>query len=228
MLLYEKNRNGLTIRLSGELDHSTASAIRAEIDELIDRFNVRKLIFDLSELDFMDSSGIGLIIGRYKRMARKGGSVERKARDISIFELERLGMEEQDHILRVRCSKGTYIRTLCNDIGEDLGCGGCMSSLRRTAAGVFSIEQANSMEKVMEMAGEGRAEELLLPVECLFADKARVCLSAAQEKKMRNGVRFDAELPDGTYRAFSSGGEFIALAESVGGELRAIKSFYEV
>lgn len=75
MLLYEKNRNGLTIRLSGELDHSTASEIRAEIDELIDRFNVRKLIFDLSELDFMDSSGIGLIIGRYKRMARKGGSV---------------------------------------------------------------------------------------------------------------------------------------------------------
>ena len=75
MLLYEKNRTVLTVYLSGELDHSNAASIRTEMDELIEQTNCRKLIFDLSGLDFMDSSGIGLVIGRYKLMAKRGGSV---------------------------------------------------------------------------------------------------------------------------------------------------------
>lgn len=75
MLCYEKNRNTLTIRLIGELDHSMAAQIRAEVDELVSDSKVRRLIFDLSDLYFMDSSGIGLIIGRYKLMSRRGGSV---------------------------------------------------------------------------------------------------------------------------------------------------------
>ena len=75
MLCYEKNRNTLTIRLIGELDHSMAAQIRAEVDELVSDSKVRRLIFDLIDLHFMDSSGIGLIIGRYKLMARRGGSV---------------------------------------------------------------------------------------------------------------------------------------------------------
>lgn len=75
MLCYEKNRNTLTIHLSGELDHSMAARIRAEVDELIMDSRIRRLIFDLNDLRFMDSSGIGLIIGRYKLMARRGGSV---------------------------------------------------------------------------------------------------------------------------------------------------------
>ena len=74
-------------------------------------------------------------------IARKGESVERKSRKITIHSLDFLGWEDGDALLRVRCSKGTYIRTLCNDIGEALGCGGCMSSLRRTAAGIFSISE---------------------------------------------------------------------------------------
>ena len=75
MLVYEKNRNTLTVHLSGELDHNIVSRIRTELDNLIAESNVRKLIFDLNELDFMDSSGIGLIIGRYKLMARRSGTV---------------------------------------------------------------------------------------------------------------------------------------------------------
>ena len=75
MLLYEKKKNTLTVRLSGELDHSVAAAIRAELDELILDPRIRRLVFDLNELEFMDSSGIGLIIGRYKLMSRRGGSV---------------------------------------------------------------------------------------------------------------------------------------------------------
>ena len=75
MLLYEKKKNTLTVRLTGELDHSVAAGIRAEVDELILDPRIRRLVFDLSELEFMDSSGIGLIIGLYKLMARRGGTV---------------------------------------------------------------------------------------------------------------------------------------------------------
>ena len=75
MLLYEKRRNALIVRLSGELDHSAAADIRREVDALIDDSGTRRLIFDLDGLQFMDSSGVGLIIGRYKRMKRRGGSV---------------------------------------------------------------------------------------------------------------------------------------------------------
>jgi len=75
MFLYEKKRSTLTVRLSGELDHNVAAGIRAEVDELILDPRVRRLVFDLNELEFMDSSGIGLIIGRYKLMARRGGTV---------------------------------------------------------------------------------------------------------------------------------------------------------
>lgn len=75
MLLYEKKRNTLTVRLTGELDHRVAADVRAELDALILDPRVRRLVFDLKELEFMDSSGVGLIIGRYKQMARRGGSV---------------------------------------------------------------------------------------------------------------------------------------------------------
>lgn len=75
MLCYEKNRNMLMIRLAGELDHSMAAHIRAEVDALILDSRIKRLVFDLNELRFMDSSGIGLIIGRYKLMARRGGTV---------------------------------------------------------------------------------------------------------------------------------------------------------
>ena len=75
MLCYENRKNTLTVRLTGELDHSAATSIRQELDALILQTGAKKLVFDLKALDFMDSSGIGLIIGRYKLMAQRGGSV---------------------------------------------------------------------------------------------------------------------------------------------------------
>lgn len=75
MLCYENRKNTLTVRLSGELDHSMAASIRQELDALIAQTGAKKLVFDLKGLDFMDSSGIGLVIGRYKVMAQRGGSV---------------------------------------------------------------------------------------------------------------------------------------------------------
>ena len=75
MFSYELRRNTLTVYLTGELDHRMAEALRAELDALLEDARIRRLVFDLRDLEFMDSSGIGLVIGRYKRMLRRGGSV---------------------------------------------------------------------------------------------------------------------------------------------------------
>ncbi len=159
-------------------------------------------------------------------IARKGESVERKSRKITIHSLDFLGWEDGDALLRIRCSKGTYIRTLCNDIGEALGCGGCMSSLRRTAAGIFSLSEAQRLEDVIA-AGE-KAEELLLPVDRLFAGLPSAVLNAKQEKLFRNGVRFSYSGKNEKFRVYSESGEFLALAAVEEGKIVCIKSFYEV
>lgn len=159
-------------------------------------------------------------------IARKGESVERKARNIIIHSLELLGWEEGDALLRVRCSKGTYIRTLCNDIGEALGCGGCMSALRRTAAGAFELSEAHSLETVIAAGQE--AEAFLLPVDRLFAQLPKLVLSAKQEKLFKNGVRISLNSESGKFRVYSGEGEFLALASAQEGKLISIKNFFEV
>lgn len=161
-------------------------------------------------------------------IARKGESVERKAREITIHSLELLGWEKGDALLRVRCSKGTYIRTLCHDIGETLGCGGCMSALRRTAAGEFSLEQAYSLDDAIAIGERGEGESLLLSVDSLFASYPGLSLTAKQESLFRNGVRFSVSGEEGDYRVYSSNGEFLALAKIEKGLLISIKTFFEV
>ncbi len=162
-------------------------------------------------------------------LARKGREVERPARPVSIKGLMILGQKPDDgsdFFLWVHCSKGTYIRTLCHDIGQYLGCGGCMASLRRAAAAGFDGEDAWPMERIV--AAE-HPEELLLPVDTLFQDRPELVLSAAVEKKIRNGMTVVMpSLPPGEYRAYAQNGEFLALCRAQGGKLTTIKSFFEV
>ena len=165
---------------------------------------------------------------RLYKLARRGEMVAREPRPVKIKELELLGEENGDYLLRIICSKGTYIRTLCEDIGEALGCGACMSYLRRTRAGAFGIERATTLEEIEKAALRGETEELLAAVETLFTDRESLTLDAAQERKVRNGSAVEASEPDGEYRLYSEGGEFLALAEIGKGMLRVIKSFYEV
>jgi len=160
-------------------------------------------------------------------LARKGKEVERKPRNITIYALT---LEEQtapdEFVLRVRCSKGTYVRTLCHDIGAALGCGGCMSSLRRTMAAGFTLEQSVTLEQIQ--AAEDPAA-LLLPVEAYFSDNPALTLSPALSKQVRNGmtVVFPEAAP-GRYRVYGSDGAFLALCEAKEGKLLTIKSFFEV
>lgn len=161
-------------------------------------------------------------------IARKGGEVERKPRQITISELQLTGRDGEDHILDVSCSKGTYIRTLCSDIGAALGCGGCMSALRRVRAGEFSIENAHTLQEVQQAADRGEMESLLLPVDSLF-EQYRLCvIDERSEKKLRCGNVINTALADGEYRVYSQSGEFLALCRAEKGSLKTIKSFFEV
>lgn len=158
-------------------------------------------------------------------LARKGKEVERQPRPITIHELTLLGMEADGIHLRVRCSKGTYIRTLCKDIGEALGCGGCMAALRRTAVGEYTIAEAVPLQALVESSDPGA---WLRPVDSAFARFERVTLTANQEKRCRNGNAFSVTIPCGTYRAYSQSGEFLMLAKVEDGTMSTIKSFFDV
>ena len=161
-------------------------------------------------------------------IARRGGEVERKPRPVHIRELKLLGRDGEDWLLDVTCSKGTYIRTLCHDIGETLGCGGCMSALRRIRAGAFSIENAFTLDTIREAADQGEAERLLLPVDSLFREYPALNIDARGEARIRCGSSFSVSTAEGGYRVYGPDGAFLALGRVSGGELRTIKSFFEV
>ena len=158
-------------------------------------------------------------------LARKGREVERQPRPITIHELTLLGMDGADIRLRVRCSKGTYIRTLCKDIGETLGCGGTMAQLRRIQAGEYTAEEAVPLETLL-MAE--KPEQYLRPVDSMFRQYPAVTLTVNQEKRCRNGNAFSIKLPEGTYRVYSGSGEFLMLARVESGVMSTIKSFFDV
>ena len=158
-------------------------------------------------------------------LARKGKEIARQPRPITIHELEFLGFQEGMVKLRVRCSKGTYVRTLCKDIGEALGCGGCMAALRRTAAGSYDLSQAVALQTLLDTQ---EPEQYLRPVDTLFSRYGSVTLTPNQETRCRNGNAFSVKMPDGTYRAYSGAGEFLMLAKAENGVMSTIKSFFEV
>lgn len=161
-------------------------------------------------------------------LARKGESIERKPRHITIFGLEITGRSDNDYILDVVCSKGTYIRTLCHDIGAALGCGGCMSSLRRTKSGVFSVDNAYTIAEIQEAADRREEEKLLLPIDTLFAGYTKLSVDADSEKKLKNGCIINTSSPDGRFRVYSEDGEFLLLGDVKDGVMKTVKNFFEV
>lgn len=158
-------------------------------------------------------------------IARKGGEVERQPRQITIHELTLLGEENGDYLLRVRCSKGTYIRTLCHDIGQALGCGGVMTALRRTRIGGYDVRDAYTMTALSEM-DRASAEPLLLPLDSLFSDLPAVTLSGVNEAHCRNGRPFSLPMPDGRYRLYGKDGQFLMIAAAASENVIAVKRFY--
>lgn len=136
-------------------------------------------------------------------LARQGIEVERPARSITIYHCNYLGKgpQENEYIIDVACSKGTYIRTLCSDIGEKLGCGATMTALRRTEAAGFTLSESITLEEASRLAQEGTLQEHILPVESVFRSLPAVTLSEKQSKMYRNGVRLDSQRIQGKPQA---------------------------
>ncbi|MDE6925924.1 MAG: tRNA pseudouridine(55) synthase TruB [Acetatifactor sp.] len=132
---------------------------------------------------------------RLYELAREGREVERRARPVVIRELEILELRMPVVKIRVVCSKGTYIRTLCADIGAKLGCGGTMQSLRRTRVGMFGLEQAVTLGRLQELKDTGRLSEAVHPVESCFRECPVLHVSEEAVRLLENG---NAIYPDQT------------------------------
>jgi tRNA pseudouridine55 synthase len=153
--------------------------------------------------------------------------VARTPRQITVYDLKRLSdVIDGRAELEIECSKGTYVRTLCADIGVALGCGGAMAALRRVRSGAFSVEQAYTIEQLQSLAEQGRIEEVLLPAESLLADAPVYITSEAPARACRNGAPVPAEAAPGRYRVRSGSGSFLMLGRCADGEMRAIKNFF--
>ena len=216
------------------LEQRPVSVTREELEGALERFRG-----DILQVPPMYSA---IKIGGKKlyELARKGREVERPPRKVTIHELELLDgrrvreaapcggpLEPDTWFLRVRCSKGTYVRTLCHDIGAALGCGGCMSSLRRTMASGFTLAQAHPLQEVLACPDPAA---LLLPVDGCFAQLPRLDLPPKGTRAVRNGQSVPRPgLAAGEYRLYDGEtGEFLALARAEQGRLVTVKSFFSV
>ena len=151
-------------------------------------------------------------------LARRGIEVEREAREITIHRITCEPIDEKNYALEVACSSGTYIRTLCADIGKKLGCGGAMAALCRTEAGGFSLSQCHTVEELEAQSADGRLAALL-PTESLFSSLPALNLPAFYERLSRNGCeiylkKLGISHPVGKrLRVCSEKGDFFALGE---------------
>lgn len=204
------------------LERRAVSAARQDLDAVLPRFTG-----DILQTPPMYSA-IKIQGKKLYQLARKGKEVERPQRPITVHALEVLeDGPEHTYTLRVRCSKGTYVRTLCHDIGQALGCGAVMTGLRRTMAAGFTLEDAVTLEQVQQAEDPAA---LLLGVDAYFAGRPMVILRSKAERKLRNGMtlRLDEALPEGEYRVYGADRQFLALCRSDGKTLQTIKSFFHV
>jgi tRNA pseudouridine55 synthase len=201
------------------LEEKPVSLTREELDAALEQF--RGEIFQVPPM----YSALKINGQKLCDLARKGKEVERQPRPVTIFELTVLEFTGNTARLRVACSKGTYIRTLCKDIGAALGCGGCMESLRRVQAGAYTIEEAVPLAALVECADP---ESYLRPVDTMFVQYEAVTLTEKQALRCRNGNSFTISLPDGTYRAYDQTGAFLMLGKVEENVMSTIKSFFEV
>ena len=169
-------------------------------------------------------------------LAREGKTVERKARNVQIFSIEILEMNLPRVRMSVHCSKGTYIRTLCHDVGQRLGCGGCMDKLLRTKVGVFELADTLKLAEIDALAKESLVEERIISVDELFEDYTKVWMKQEFDVVVHNGNRvkkrmFEEKLSSNTerLRVYDSKGEFIGIYEysEERSDFKPVKMFYE-
>lgn len=206
------------------LEERPVTAARADLEAVLPQFRG-----DLLQIPPMYSA-LKRNGKKLYELARAGQEVTRAPRPISIDALELQQSspsgEQHSYLLRVRCSKGTYIRTLCHDIGQALGCGGTMCSLRRTWAAGFHLDQAVTLDVLEKAAQEGEADRFLMPVDVCFARYPALTADAWAEKRIQNGAPFPCRAAAGKYRVYGTNGVFLMIGENRDGQMYTVKSFF--
>lgn len=172
---------------------------------------------------------------RLYELARAGREVERKPRNVQIKEIEILKTELPDVQFRVVCSKGTYIRTLCHDIGETLGCGGAMESLIRSRVGVFGLGQALTLAEIEKLRDENKISSVIVSPDTVFADDRAVTVTGTGQKMAENGNRLQEKVlmenillkEQEQVRVYDENGRFYGIYQyhAKSGELKPLKMF---
>lgn len=162
-------------------------------------------------------------------LARRGIEVERKAREVNFSDIEILETDLPRIRFRVTCSKGAYIRTLCEDIGMKLGCGGCMESLLRTRTGRFEIGEALTLDEISEKVSEGDLS-FVMPIDRFFDEYPKVQVPESLDADIRNGNRFElrglSDIPNKKVRVYLSDGAFAGIYKKSGKRFSLEKHFY--
>ena len=162
-------------------------------------------------------------------LARRGIEVERKAREVNFSDIEILETDLPRVRFRVTCSKGAYIRTLCEDIGMKLGCGGCMESLLRTRTGRFEISEALTLDEISEKVSEGDLS-FVMPIDKFFDEYPKVQVPENLDADIRNGNRFElrglSDIPNKKVRVYLSDGAFAGIYKKSGKRFSLEKHFY--
>ncbi len=196
------------------------------------RAAIESFVGDISQIPPMYSA-IQVNGQRLYHLARQGIDIEREARNVTVFSIDIQEISLPYVTIDVHCSKGTYIRTLASDIGDKLGCGGCISELCRTASGIYRIEDAITPEDLLKLAEEGRAEEVIIPVDTAFSEYGAIRLDKKRADRVKNGVPiyYKGKKQGNFYRIYDENDVFIALsqADTVDGRecLKLIKGFYK-
>lgn len=161
-------------------------------------------------------------------LARQGIEVERKSRRITIHSIDILKIDGNHVTIDVSCSKGTYIRTLCEDIGKKLGVGAYMNTLRRTKTGPFSIEESHTVEDVEKLKENGQLESVMIPVDRMFEEYLKITLNPKQVKSVTNGMAmtYRGGAEGQTYRVYDENGKFLCISKITDGRLKLEKSFW--
>lgn len=190
---------------------------------------VHEFIGDIEQIPPMYSA-IKIDGKKLYELAREGKEVERASRKVRIYNIEilEIDLENKRFTMKVDCSKGTYIRTLCDDIGRRLGCFAHMSALKRTKSGRFDISKAYTLEKIEEMYLCGDLS-FFVPVDVVFEEYPRLIINARKAHKMCNGTRVAVQgIDEGeVYRVYDESGNFLTISQAENGLLKILKTFYQ-
>ena len=239
-LLTDKNKTYEAVLLLGKTTDTqdiTGEVLEEKSTEALTEEKVREaiegFIGDYEQIPPMYSA-LKVNGKKLDELAREGKVIERKARPVKILDIQILEIDLPKVRMEVSCSKGTYIRTLCHDIGEKLGCGGCMESLIRTRVSTFRIEDAKTLDEIETLKQEGKLAELLVPIDAMFPFYPKITVKDDWKAFAKNGNPLDLKMlkeacgqdEETQVRLYDESGKFIAIYQWKEKKYHIVKMFF--